>query len=363
MAKGDAGAAYSAYQELVNSEDYRKYKDKLGGINPWIEGGDKKAVWNWNTINAYKDKLSAAKAQPAQVEMTPEINTAMGLADITGQKSQDALTKQREEENALMNAYKSASKGIYSTAAAEQEKALMNLYQPTTQDASGKIIPAITNVEQKYNEGQSALEKIIGEQSKAQIEQSLQPIENTLAAKGLTGGPSGALNEALARAAERVRTEGISRLADFQGQRTAALAGESSNTSQLLAALRGQYGANLQGLEATSLANALAGTQKGTELTDKYGMAGLEAVLGTNKTVIEQSGQQDLMREQARINAEATAAIQAQKSQQLKAAQENYDKQLQSLAYSLRQQSGYGQNLDLATFMAEATRILGPRPA
>ena len=280
--------------------------------------------------------------------------TEMDLAAEAEKKAQDALKKKQEEDAALMATYQTGSQDIYGTA---KDK------------ASGLLGTAKSDIEKLYGTGYQNLQNLVGQESKAAIQQSLRPIENKLAKQGLIGGPSGALNEALAGAAERVRNRGIGRLANYQGQQTGALANLYGTTARELSGLEQLYGTQSQGLLASALQNALAGTTAGASLTDKYTTAGLEAILGINKTKLEQAGQKGLLREQGAINANAEAIRQdainvaennrkAEAAKQLQIRQTQWDSMAATYLNPRTRWAGYTYEQQ----MQQAVNALGPRP-
>lgn len=216
--------------------------------------------------------------------------TEMDLAAEAEKKAQDALKKKQAEDAALLAAYQTGSQGIYDTSKGA---------------ASGLLGTSKSDIEALYGKGYNNLQNLVGQESETAIKGSLRPIEGQLAKQGLLGGPSGALNEALAGASERVRNAGIGRLADYQGQMTGALANVYGNTATQQANLEDVYGQRQQGLLSTALQNALAGTSAGAGLTEKYSTTGLEAALGTNK--LEQQGAIDVAAAEKLANERATA--------------------------------------------------------
>lgn len=276
--------------------------------------------------------------------------TATSLANEAEKAAQEALKRQKAEEEALMKAYQASSQGIYDTSKGA---------------AAGALTGSRSDIESLYNTGYQDLQNLIGQESEAAIKESLRPIEGKLGQQGLLGGPSGALNEALAGASERVRNAGLSKLEDYLSGKTSALSNLYSTQGTQLAGLEQAYGTQSQGLQASALENALGLSGKATDITNEYGMAGLEAALGTNKLTLEQAGQKDLLTEQAALNAEAVAAANATKAQELKTAQKAWDTKF----YSLKSQlwSSYkaaGWTSDVAEDLAnkEALASAGTRP-
>lgn len=274
--------------------------------------------------------------------------TDTALAAEAEKKAQEALKLQQAQEKALLDAYTKNSQGIYDTAKTS---------------SSDYLTGAKSDIESLYDKGYTDLQALTGQESEAAIKESLRPIEGKLANQGLLGGPSGALNEALAGASERVRNAALSKLEDYLSNKTSALSNVYSNTASQRANLEQTYGTQSQGLLSTALENALAGTNKGADVSNQYTMAGLEAALGTNKTILEQAGQTNLVDEQAKLNSEADAASNATKEAQLKTAQDNYDRQLYALQTSLYNQDTYhGPFVSPNDYLAQAVKQLGPRP-
>jgi len=280
--------------------------------------------------------------------------TEMDLAAAAEKKAQDALKKKQAEDSALLASYQTGSQGIYDTSKGA---------------ASGLLGTSKSDIEALYGKGYSNLQSLVGEESEAAIKESLRPIEGKLAKQGLLGGPSGALNEALAGASERVRTAGIGRLADYQGQMTGALANVYGSTAQQQANLEDVYGQRSQGLLSTALQNALAGTSAGAGLTEKFATTGLEAALGT-------TGQTEVLEKQGEINAAEEARARrdrelAQDAINVAANQAKADaaKQLQqrqaqwdaSAATYLNPRTRWAGNT-YESQMAQAEKNLGPRP-
>ena len=213
--------------------------------------------------------------------------TEMDLAAEAEKKAQVALKKKQAEDAALLASYQTGSQGIYDTSKGA---------------ASGLLGTSKSDIEALYGKGYANLQNLVGQESEAAIKESLRPIEGKLARQGLLGGPSGALNEALAGASERVRTAGIGRLADYQGQMTGALANVYGSTATQQANLEDVYGQRRQELSRTALENALAGTSAGAGLTEKFATTGLEAALGTR-------GKTEVLEKQGGIDAASAALL------------------------------------------------------
>ncbi len=78
-----AEAAHSAYVSLYNDPEYKRLVNE-GKIEPlpgWIEGGDKKAVWNYNNIGATADRVKAAQKKESDISVLWE--TFSGTAPDT----------------------------------------------------------------------------------------------------------------------------------------------------------------------------------------------------------------------------------------------------------------------------------------
>lgn len=276
--------------------------------------------------------------------------TATQLAAEAEKAAQEALKRQKAEEEALLKAYTTGSQGIYDTG----------------KGASTDILgSAKTDIQGLYDQGYTDLQNLVGQESEAAIKESLRPIENKLAQQGLLGGPSGALNEALAGAAERVRNQGIGRLADYQSQRAGALANVYGSTAAQQSALEQAFAGQSQGLLSTALGQGLETAGKGTDIAEKFGLTGLEAALGTNKMVLEQAGQKDLLAEQAALKAESDAAQTNTAAQQLKTRQDTWDRQYSTVLgqfYAGFRQQGYQDAAATAMARQQALLQMGPRP-
>jgi len=280
--------------------------------------------------------------------------TEMELAAEAEKKAQDALKKKQLEDAGLLSAYTTGSQGIYDTSKGA---------------ASGLLGTSKSDIEALYGKGYSNLQSLVGEESEAAIKESLRPIEGKLARQGLLGGPSGALNEALAGAAERVRSQGIGRLADYQGQMTGALANVYGSTASQLANLEDVYGQRSQGLLSTALQNALAGTSAGAGLTEKFTTTGLEAALGTKgqTQVLETQGAINAAEEararrereiaQDAINVAANQA-KADQANQLRQRQAQWDSMAATYINPRTQWAGYTR----AQQEQQAIKAFGPRP-
>jgi len=281
--------------------------------------------------------------------------TSIELAAEAEKKAQEELKRKKEEDAALLESYKTGSQGIYDT---------------SKETASGLLGTSKSDIESLYGKGYSNLQNLVGQESEAAIKESLRPIEGKLAQQGLLGGPSGALNEALAGAAERVRNEGIGRLADYQGQMTGALANVYGDTARQQASLEEAFGTKSQGLLATALDQNLSNSQQGLDLSTKYGLTGLEGALGTNKLILEQQGQQDLAAQQAADQADLlanqNAAEEAARKAELETRQRAWDNNFYSLKsklYSQYRAQGYNDLSAMTMAQATAANQAGPRPA
>jgi len=278
------------------------------------------------------------------------MSTAGDLAAEQEKISQEALKRQKEEEEALLKSYQLSSQDIYGK----------------SKDTASQILDLNkSGIEALYGTGYEDLKNLVGEESEAAIKESLRPIENKLANQGLLGGPSGALNEALAGAAERVRNQGISRLADFQNLKTGALANTYSDTARQLSALEQLYGAQNQGLLASILQQNLSTTGKATDLADKYGFEGLQAALGTNKISVETEAAKDIAKNQAALDAEAVAAAERTKKSELLTRQTAWDRQYQTIRdqyYNVYRSTGWSDTIAMRQATTDTLRELGPRP-
>lgn len=283
---------------------------------------------------------------------------AIDLAATAEQKALDALKKKQAEDAALMGVYQTGSQGIYDTSKGA---------------ASGLLGTSKSDIEALYGKGYTNLQNLVGQESEAAIQQSLRPIEGKLAKQGLLGGPSGALNEALAGASERVRQAGIGRLADYQGQMTGALANVYGSTATQQANLEDVYGQRSQGLMSTALQNALANTGAGLDITNRYTGAGLEAALNSEQLAQQQKGQGEVIAQQGAL----TSALSTQNAQEqanlfdaqnvqaatnLKTQQTAWDRQYSSLYNNLS--AGLARNaVNEYNVKQQVLKQLGPRPA
>ena len=182
--------------------------------------------------------------------------------------------------------------------------------------------------------------------------------ENSLSAKGLLGGPSGALNEALANSAAKVRTDNLSKLENYLNNKNSALTNVFSSTASQQSALEQAYAQQQQSLLAQALQTNLDTANQGAALTDKYTTAGLEAALGTNKISVETAAQKDLAAEQAALNQETTAT-------NLKARQDAWDNQYQTVyagLYRSMMAAGYPDAVASNNAKTETLREIGARP-
>ena len=245
-----------------------------------------------------------------------------------------------------------------------------DIYGNANTSSADTLNKSKSEISDLYKQGYTNLQDLVGQQSKTAIEQSLRPIENKLSSQGLIGGPSGALNEALAGAAERVQNAGIDKLAAYQGQMTGALANSSGSTASQLSALAQALGTNTQALQGTSLQNALANTSAQANTTDKYQTTGLNAAIASNAADKAQAGQSAILTQQGDINAAATAQKQANDAAVLEKAQKNYDNQLTTMMANLTQQAmanamargANTANIDPENFRTQAMQSLGARP-
>ena len=276
--------------------------------------------------------------------------TDIELAAEAQRRAEEELKKKKAEDEGLLDAYSTQSGDIYGTAKTTSE---------------GLLTGAKGDIESLYDKGYTDLERLIGEQSKAQMQESVRPIEGQLARQGLLGGPSGALNEALAGASERIRTAGLSKLQDYIGKRTGALADVYGSTARDLSGLEQTYGGQMQGLEQTALAQALQNTQAGLDIANQYGMAGLEGALGTNQINIQQQGQQDLAQTQADLQEELLAAQGETQKADLANRQQQWERAYQSAlqtTYSNLRAQGWTDAVAYQQAQQIAMQQVGPKP-
>lgn len=282
--------------------------------------------------------------------MAEESATAIALAEEARKRAEEELRKKKLQEEGLLAGY-----GANVTQTAEQGK----------QAAAGQYGTAREDVENLYSQGYKNLEDLYGAQSEGYMKESLRPIEGTLAKQGLLGGPSGALNEALAGAAERIRLQGIDKLGDYLSQKTSGLANLYGSQAQDLAGLESQYSAQQLSKLQDILGANLENTELGLDIATKYGLTGLEAALGTNKMVLQQQGAMDLAEQQAQLAQETAAAQDINKESDLAKRQDSWDLQFYSLKsqlYSMYRQQGLPDNIATQNATVEANRQMGPRP-
>lgn len=271
--------------------------------------------------------------------MATDSELAASAEDI----AQEALKKKKAEEEALLKAYSTGSSDLYDTAKST---------------SSDYLTGAKSDIQGLYDSGYSQLQSLIGEESAAAMKDLVRQNENSLSAKGLLGGPSGALNEALANSAAKVRTDSLSKLENYLNNKNSALTNVFSSTASQQSALEQAYAQQQQSLLAQAFQTNLDTANKGAELTDKYTTAGLEAALGTNKISVETAAQKDLAAEQAAINAEVV-------SNNLKARQDAWENQYQSIyaaQYRSYRQTGMMDAQASEWAKRDAINQLGPRP-
>lgn len=271
--------------------------------------------------------------------MATDSELAASAEDI----AQEALKKKKAEEEALLKAYSTGSSDLYDTAKST---------------SSDYLTGAKSDIQGLYDSGYSQLQSLIGEESAAAMKDLVRQNENSLSAKGLLGGPSGALNEALANSAGRVRTDSLNKLENYLNNKNSALTNVFSSTASQQSALEQAYAQQQQSLLAQAFQTNLDTANKGAELTDKYTTAGLEAALGTNKISVETAAQKDLAAEQAAINAEVV-------SNNLQARQSAWDNQYQSVfasLYSSYRSAGWPDAQATQNAKTETLKQIGPRP-
>ena len=271
--------------------------------------------------------------------MATDSELAASAEDI----AQEALKKKKAEEEALLKAYSTGSSSLYDTAKST---------------SSDYLTGAKSDIQGLYDSGYSQLQSLIGEESAAAMKDLVRQNENSLSAKGLLGGPSGALNEALANSAAKVRTDSLSKLENYLNSKNSALTNVFSSTASQQSALEQAYAQQKQSLLAQALQTNLDTANQGAELTDKYTTAGLEAALGTNKISVETAAQQSLADQAATLNTELKAS-------DLNARQSAWDNQYQALKaqlYASYRQAGYPDAQATQNANTEAIKQLGPRP-
>lgn len=272
-------------------------------------------------------------------------STAVSLASEEEKKYLEQLKEQKALDNAFLAQYQGGSANIYNT---------------TRQNAGGFLDTSKGAIENLYNQGYTDLQNLTGQESEAAIKESLRPIENKLQTQGLMGGPSGALNEALAGASERVRNAALSKLEDYVNTKTGALANVYSNTASQQSALEQAYGTQSQGLLATALQQKIADEKAKSDASNAYTMTGLEGALGTNKIAVETAAAKDIATNQANLNANAVSTATDTRAKELKTRQDAYDKQVSSWMNS---QPASWAGYTMAQKQAQALSIFGQRPS
>lgn len=276
--------------------------------------------------------------------------TGMDLASEAEKLAQEALKKKKLEEDALLGSYSVNSGSLYDTAKST---------------SSDYLNGAKSDIQSLYDTGYSKLQDLTGQESAASMQDLVRQNENKLNSQGLLGGPSGALNEALAGASERVRVSQLSKLEDYINNKNSALASVYGNTASQQSALEQAYAGQKQGLLSTALQTKISNADQAAALTDKYTSAGLEAALGTNKITVETAAQKDLAAQQAQLAAEQLAAQQNATKSNLATRQQTWDSNFQSLKASLYRSyisAGYPDAQATANATNEATKQLGARP-
>jgi hypothetical protein len=134
--------------------------------------------------------------------------------------------------------------GIYGNAGTQSQAAVSKLLE--TQGAADA-------------KSRQDLENLLGQQSSYKIQESLRPIENKLARQGLLGGSSGALNEALAGASQRIQQENIDKLVAYDAS------SEARNAELRKLGLTEELGAGEQGRQA-NLASQILKAQNAADL-------------------------------------------------------------------------------------------------
>lgn len=272
----------------------------------------------------------------------------MELALQSEKIAQEALRKRREKEKELLEGYKGDLSGVYDA---------------TMDTAKDYLTGAKSEVKSLYDAGYSQLENLINQQSEAQMKELIRQNESKLAAQGLLGGPSGALNEALASSAGRVRMEGINKLSDYINARDSVLANVLSSTGSQLAGVEQKYGSQKGDMLSNILQSQLGLTKDEADLTNKYAMAGLDAALGTNKIQVETQAQADLNKQQADLNAAIEEARREAERRDLENRQLEWDSQYNLLVNKLMASySNLPFNTRRSIAEQEALSQLGHRP-
>ena len=276
--------------------------------------------------------------------------TGMNLATEAEKLAQEALKKKKIDEEALLNAYSTNASGLYDNAKST---------------SSGYLTGAKSDIQGLYDQGYKNIQDLSGQESSAAMQDLVRQNENKLNAQGLLIGPSGALNEALAGAAERVRVSQLSKLEDYINAKNSALSSVFSNTASQQSALEQAYANQQQGVLATALQTRLNNAEQGAALTDKYTSTGLEAALGSNKISVETAAQKDLAQQQSDLAAALQATQQATKDAALKNSQDAWDRQYQTVyaqLYSQYRQAGWPDTQASSQAKTATMNQLGPRP-
>jgi hypothetical protein len=244
-----------------------------------------------------KAQAAADRAiENANAKRTGDINAAIQQSKefagnqtaIANQAARSALNEKTGMYNLALGDYTPKAQGLYDTSRASQ------------QDILGQ---ARGDIESLYSKGYGDLQNLVGQESEAAIQQSLRPIEGKLARQGLLGGPSGALNEALAGASERVRNAGISRLADYQGQQSGALSNLYNQQAGQLSGLEAAYADQGKGLLDTALGMKTGLASERASMLTGGAQNTQNALLGINTTGL------DLTSQAAASNANSTLAL------------------------------------------------------
>jgi len=283
------------------------------------------------------DSLEVAKAQ-AELE-----------EEKAAERKRKALLEKGQAQESLFEGYKPAIEDIYGRG---------------KEDIFGVLGEGQAEIEGLYGAGRTRLEGLIGEQSGLRMKESLAPIEGTLQRKGLLSGESGALNEALAGASERIYTEGLGRLADYDLESTRGLASVLRGGTEEKSALERALMEGRISLEDYKQRTGLGliGEQAGveTEGADRL----LEETFGLGATAFGQEfGAEEAQK--ARESADARLeSIQEEKRENLRDKQTAWDREYQAIYGPIFRQNLW-QGSDAAKAMAEAevSRRIGSRPA
>lgn len=265
------------------------------------------------------------------------------LVALEKEQARLALEEKKRKQQEAFGDYDTGVKGLYATDKTQTQNLL----------GSQK-----SDVEGLYNTGYSNLQNLLGDNAKYQMGENLKSTEKTLARKGLSGGPSGALNEALAGASERIYQGNIDKLSSFDANKIQALdklyrdmGNKNIDVSERDTLRQADLFGKAFGIESDS-ASEIA--RSNTDI----GMKGLEAGLGTNVIKLQQEGAQALVDKEKDVTADVEAA-------KVALARQNWDTNYSALKQSLYtayRNSGLMDSQAMAQADADAKKQLGPRP-